>query len=86
MPTKKKKPPKMDRKLISSEKHEIKSLAKKSGKSQKEVRAVKKMVGRSRVANEAVLIPSKAATKKVFEVKKIKSQCKKKSQFLQRPR
>lgn len=40
---------KMDRKLVSSEKHEIKYLAKKLGVSQKLIRLARDNVGRSRV-------------------------------------
>jgi len=48
--TKKKKSKKMDRKLQSNQKHEIKHTAKVTGKSQKAVRAAKAKVGRSRKA------------------------------------
>ena len=52
--TKKKKSKKMDRLLVSKQKHEIKTVAKKTKKPQKEVRAAQKQT-RSRKGVEKIL-------------------------------
>lgn len=59
MPVKKKKSRKMDKKLVSSEPHEIKYTAKKTKVSQKKVRAAKKRVGVSRRKIEAEIQKNK---------------------------
>ncbi len=57
-----KKPKKMDRKLLSKEKHEIAYLAKKLKTTQKIIRDAHAVVGRSRKLVEAYVLGRKGVT------------------------